>query len=122
MIGKFPKQSLGRQIAHRRILHKSCHRPAHRVLVRAAIPQQPCTHHFQLIAVHKGKTQLQASFPRQLVRQQARNQQALAMHESSRASDYAASGQVAEQPMGAASTSSAVGKSETPFLVPKTAV
>ena len=115
MLVQLPKQSLGRQIANCSIAHESWLRSPHRALVRTAIPQQSSTRHYRPLAVQKGTPQLQASFPRQLVRQQGRNQQALAMHESFSASDYAASSQAAEQPMGAASTSSAAENGETTF-------
>ncbi len=107
MLGQIPKVSLGRQIATRSFVHESWHRPAHRALVRAASSQQSLCRYPGTAVTFKG-TYTHATSKRKLVKQQARDQQVVAMHAASSGTNGASSSQAREAPAEPATTSASM--------------
>ncbi len=97
MLGQIPKSSLGRQIATRSFVHESWHRPAHRAFVNAVTSQQLLCRYRGASVKIKG-TYTRIIYRQQLVRQQARDQQIVAMHAASSGTNGASTSKATEGP------------------------
>ena len=103
MLGQIPKSSLGRQIATRSFVHESWHRPAHRALVKAVVSQPFLCRYPGPSVTFKG-TYTRNIYRHQLVKQQARDQQIVAMHAASSGTNGASTSQATEGPAQPATT------------------